>query len=862
MSDLEWALAKLKSAGTGWTAELVSAVKNADLRSVLLSSEASAALARVPNLLDGLQEGATDTEASSAPSVSEEQALVLLTAAVALQHAFVQANWTGPNLDFGPGDVIAAVRGSDVGDAEAANTAANAGALPYLTLLGEPAYHLAAHPALFLLSVRVLAFLKASATLTTLPWWLLRSHLVHLALLDEPVALAEDTISAVIALVDAAPDADTAAALQLELGLLHNRLGQDRAANQAFLAAARASGLEFELTGAMGKRTKFQVTDYSQLVLLAESRAREGDAVAVKQDVPQTLALNDDTLLEETEFTKVTSTGSGALSHLDPSNQPPLHPLDQALLLSLCLSQRNDSPEHGLTNQQMMPFLARVLAHPRNWSVHTTALLLRSRLEANRSRTVERSTLQLAALIDQMPTADSAPAERLLYFHQLPLPSKWEMERELAKRYLSLGVIRSALEIFTRLEMWEDAVTAMQRMEMDAEAERLVHDLLEGRKIESDIVVQLGKSSLSDARRQKISSVRAAKLWCVLGDLALNSDEGIKNPEMGRKAAIVKYEKAWEVSGESNSRCMRSLGAMYTSAQMYLPAIESFKKALAINPLYAHSWFTLGVCYMRLGRWREARDSFKRQVGVNPDDSEGWNNLAAVYLRMNEEGLAEGEQPAPVSYETKQLAWHALKSGLRTSYDNWRMWQNYMVVSVDVGELSEAVRAMTRVVEVMGTKDPLVAVNPAVLDKLVDAVSRDNWNAGNGPEDGRPPPTSNEGWGLLPLVDRLFDQTIFPRINDDPRVWRAHARLLRWKEDWAGALEDYVRAYRADVVTDERVERDRTRWREAVREVEDLVATFQLLGPRVPKVEGKKGGDWRFQARGIVRTFMGRSKDA
>lgn len=863
MSDLEWALASLRMAPSGSrAAELVSAVKNADFRAVLLSKEGTGALARVPNLLDGLQEGATDSEAPSSPDLSDEESFVLLVVAVALQHAFVQANWTGPNLDFGPADVLAAVRGADVGDAEASNTAADAGALPALTLLGEPAYHLAAHPALFLLSVRALAFLQKSASLKTLPWWLLRSHLVHLALLDEPVAFPESTLQEVIALVDAAPDADTATALQLELGLLQSRLGQDRAANQAFLAAARSSGLEFELTGAMGRRTKFQETDHSQLVLLAESRAREGEKDSPKASMPETLALNDDTLLEETEFTKVTQTGSGALSHLDPSSQPPLHPLDQALLLSLCLSQRNDSPTHGLTNQQMMPFLARVLSHPRNWSVHTTALLLRSRLEANRSRTVERSTLQLAALIDQMPTADSAPDERLQYFHQLPLPSKWEMERELAKRYLTIGVVRSALEIFTRLEMWEDAVTAMMRIEMDVEAERLVHDLLEGRKIESDVVVQLGRGSLSDARRAKLSSARAAKLWCVLGDLALNGEAGVRDPEAGHAAAIEMYDKAWEVSGESNSRCQRSLGALYTRTRQYETAVGAFKKALAINPLYAHTWFTLGVCYMRLERWREARDAFKRQVGVNPDDSEGWNNLAAVYLRMNEEGVPEGEAPLPVTFETKQLAWNALKSGLRTSYDNWRMWQNYMVVSIDVGELSEAVRAMTRVVEVMGTKDPLVAVNPEVLDKLVDAVSRDAWNDGNGPLDGKPAPTSNEGWGLLPLVDRLFETTIFPRISDDPRVWRAHARLQRWKEDWAGALDDYVRAYRADIVSDERVERDRARWVEAVREVEDLVATFQLLGPKVPKVEGKKGGDWRFQARGIVRTFMGRSKDA
>lgn len=215
-----------------------------------------------------------------------------------------------------------------------------------------------------------------------------------------------------------------------------------------------------------------------------------------------------------------------------------------------------------------------------------------------------------------------------------------------------------------------------------------------------------------------------------------------------------------------------------------------------------------------------------------------------------------------MTYENKILAFRALKNGLRTAYNNWRMWQNYMVVAVDVGELSEAVRAMTRVVEEMAGSDPILAVDPDVLDKLVDAVALDDWNNGAGPANGKPPPTSNVGWGLLPLVERLFDVTIFPRVSDNDRVWRAHARLLRWKEDWAGAVEDYIRAYRVTVASDERVERDRTRFTQAVEEVDNLVATLSQLGPRIPKVEGKKGGDWKFQARGIVRTFMGRTRDA
>ena len=60
--------------------------------------------------------------------------------------------------------------------------------------------------------------------------------------------------------------------------------------------------------------------------------------------------------------------------------------------------------------------------------IYTMALLLRSRLESNRSRTVERSVLQLQALVDQFPLEESPVSERLLYFFCIDIPAKWEME--------------------------------------------------------------------------------------------------------------------------------------------------------------------------------------------------------------------------------------------------------------------------------------------------------------------------------------------------------------------------------------------------------------------------------------------------
>ena len=39
-----------------------------------------------------------------------------------------------------------------------------------------------------------------------------------------------------------------------------------------------------------------------------------------------------------------------------------------------------------------------------------------------------------------------------------------------------------------------------------------------------------------------------------------------------------------------------------------------------------------------------------------------------------------------VPFSNRLLAFRALKQGLKYKYENWRMWNNYMVVALDVGE--------------------------------------------------------------------------------------------------------------------------------------------------------------------------------
>lgn len=192
-----------------------------------------------------------------------------------------------------------------------------------------------------------------------------------------------------------------------------------------------------------------------------------------------------------------------------------------------------------------------------------------------------------------------------------------------------------------------------------------------------------------------------------------------------------------------------------------------------------------------------------------------------------------------------------------------------MIVAVDVGELSEAARALSRIVSGRTGKDVSTSIDLAVLSKLVDAVTREDWNGGKGNLAEGQPRTSNEGLGLLPMVERLFNDVILPRVSDSPRIYSIQARLFRWKEDWSSALDCYLKAYRCGIAQDEQVERDLARFKEAVEDLEELVDLMRMLGPRAKEQEAVQGlekgkakwNDWKFQARTLVRTFVGRTRD-
>jgi len=152
-----------------------------------------------------------------------------------------------------------------------------------------------------------------------------------------------------------------------------------------------------------------------------------------------------------------------------------------------------------------------------------------------------------------------------------------------------------------------------------------------------------------------------------------------------------------------------------------------------------------------------------------------------------------------------------------------------MIVSLDVGEMQEACRALSRLIELTADKASPLVVDEDVLDRLVNAVTRappsfedsvaENTNQAQNP---------NKGHGLYRSVLQLLKGTILPRMSS-PRIFRAYARLLSWRKEWEDAIKAYLDAYRCDAgQTTHESETELEKWRAAVGNVEEIVDILVL----------------------------------
>lgn len=819
--------------------------------------------------------------------------------------AFLQANCTGPPLDFNPEESIFPETYWDGGLKPLKDEI-----FQYLAVDGSGPYPLTPHIELFWLA-KVLAtndvlaeagFNGRRARFRVNFWHqkLLSEESPSLrSALYSDAEVLEHQLSSRLAYGGAAAEEHFVEFL-VERAVVRTHYGDDHLARVDLAHAATTRHFQFALSGALGKRTKFQNRDITQLVVLAKSRdhepepyssrkssraegmdSRKASAVDVstppgsrhpagsKSPVPPTsptptstgfpfrsatptrsvadshehlsplanpptqpenLLLNDDTLLERIHFkqtlapvssdnmTQVVSSESGLppqLAALDPANQPLLFPMDSIILLATASSISNTSPSDGLIREETLPYATRVLdGGSSNWQVYTQALLVRSRIEGYKSRTMERGLLQLQAVVDQViaetsektqltlpqsapasstsgptsspattatantflpkaPASESASvAERLRYVYQLSPPLRWELEAELAARWTHMGGLKTALEIYERLQMHAEVALCLAATDREGEAIKLLKSVLfedmdtatgeETPEIETSNAANETQTQPQTLKlRTNPPPTDAPRLLCILGDITTHASY---------------YNLAWTASGNRYARAQRSLGRQYTKKRDFPAAAQAYSLALGVSQVDRTSWFALGCVQLELEAWQGAVESFTRCVQLDDADGESWSNMAVALLKLpfvpppQEQG--EGEHEGQISgtdaehdpdhdhdhetFEdeeessdpltaTKQQqrerrqqqgpyanvfsALRALRRAATLKRDDARVWDNYLTVAASIPPSagtpwSEIIQAMGRVIELRGKRDGEGCIDLTIYKVLVEYITK------------------------------------------------------------------------------------------------------------------------------------------
>ncbi|RMZ84938.1 hypothetical protein DV738_g334, partial [Chaetothyriales sp. CBS 135597] len=914
--------------------------------------------------------------------------------------AFLQANCTGPPLEFDPEEAIFApiYRDEHLPDLKKE-------LLRSLAVDGSAVYHLTPHIELFWLARLILTNASLAEEGFNGRRGRFRVTFWQQKLLSEKSDKLQDCLytdadvlqqqlSSRLGLGAATAEHQFVEFL-IERAQVRIYYGDDDKARADLALASKTRHFYFALTGALGKRTKYQDRDISQLVVLAKSRdfepevyssrhssrhnsragisrsrggSRDDSAVhppsstspsavqhpfarsgppspklehhvsplAAAPIQPENLPLNDDTLLEKIKFKtdvphepQMTNPVENnllpsRLADLSPDNQPLLFPLDSIILLAIASSIQNTSPSDGLTREETLPYAERVLqGGSSNWQVYTQALLVRSRIEGYKSRTAQRGLLQLQACVDQLiaettgtkkghdndgtGATDSSPstflpkleasesasvAERLQYIYQLSPPLRWELEAELAQRWTAMGGLKTALEIYQRLQMDAEVALCLAATNQEAEAKKLLIDLLfdpstTGSLTEDSTTVKLRTPAHPDSPR----------LLCILGDIT---------------SAPTYYQLAWTASGKKYGRAQRSLGRHFAKQRKFEDAQVAYKLALERGRLDRGTWFALGCVQLQLSDWKGAADSFKRCISIDDQDAEAWSNLAIALLRLPVEDETEDGPPSQVSstavsstassiigspgkdegenrgalssrvdqYKNKKAALRALRRAATLKHDDPRIWDNYLTVAASIPPSqgtpwSEIIQALSMVVQLRGQKEGESCVDLKILGVVVEYITEDVPYPTGSSDDDDGEAVEAEGKEESSLADKsatklpytaralttLIDKQITPLATSSVPLINLLARVATWRRRPADALGLYEKAWRA-VTNKPGVYDSAAGWKDVVASTELLVAKYRELGElERERTGGKVEANWQFKARTALRGVAGRGKE-
>ncbi|KAJ6647148.1 Tetratricopeptide repeat protein 27, partial [Pseudolycoriella hygida] len=392
----------------------------------------------------------------------------LFSIAISSLQLFVQQNFTGPHDDFI--DFI-------LDDIDSSNDLRSE-----LQVNGINLNVNVENPALLLLSIRIMkSLVRASPTSYVLRWWYLRVLYIYGEVLDE---LSESLYSEfrlyseeLLKRSDNFASTELKALLVLEITQQFLSYKGVYKAEEHLKIVQNLLNTKLEVKGEIGGRIKFQQKALPQLSLKVEGNF---------QNIPP----ND--------VTHSTTTLPKLLRHDDDVRQ------DRVQFQS---EEANTVAEIPSLIQLLV--LAKVI----------TTLLMNIHLEDSHKRTVDRSLRQCEDLSNMIKSNNVPLFHRLSLVYASFTRPRWFVQIQLGDLMLSLGVVKSALERYLKIQKWEDAIVC--------------YTILDPRHKAAEII------------RQEIEKKPTVELYCLLGDAA---DDPMY------------YELAWKMSNENSARVQKDWG--------------------------------------------------------------------------------------------------------------------------------------------------------------------------------------------------------------------------------------------------------------------------------------------------------------
>ncbi|XP_034190160.2 tetratricopeptide repeat protein 27-like [Osmia lignaria lignaria] len=613
---------------------------------------------------------------------------------------FVQCNWTGPQVT---GDIEwLKVKRKDV--------------LKDLSLHDECNANVKM-PELLYFSKIIFSNKLLQNTHKSCIWWLLRVKLLHQFILNENSGVLYEEAEELIIQINNLPllkHVYCKTLFYIEAAQFYFYYRRIQQSEKYLELAIEAAKLNLKLEGVLGKRTKYQQEDKAQLFLKVDTGDNQFPSRDCK-DLPKSLELNDDVRLEHIKFA-------------ENIKNVQLGTIEEAIILAKYTQLQLSQPKDKLTDEELKPYLTAVIDSTKNWSLKMAALYYRCVLEFTDKRAIERSMMQMEYLIHELKNSKVSVTNRIDMFFASGVKPIWHLEQMWAQLMLSLGLVKGALDVFLKLELWEEVVTCYNLLELKHKAEEII--------------------------RQEICKKPTPKLWCLLGDTT-------QDPSF--------YEIAWKLSNERSSRAQKHWGFFYFTKKNYKEAIPHLKLSVELNNIQEDVWIRLGFAALETEDWKLAVTAYKRYCALEQTTFEAWNNLAKAYIKL-------GDKPK---------AWKSLQDAIKCNYDRWQIWDNLMIVSIDLGHFSEVIRCYHRILDLKNHH-----LDVQILDILTNAILN-NINDSEG----------NPAQRLLPKVLELFGR-ISSFVHNNSDVWRMYGNLTALKNadtDDEKAVQYLQQAHRAAV---------------------------------------------------------------